>query len=130
MRILSSGLYLFWQMHRNARVVAPGIPYHVTQRGTNREQVFFAIVDRKPYLRLIRENLSEAGLRILAHCLTTGREGQPDVSPSFSRFSDPAESACYSETGRSAPSLLAISGFARAPEEAGRRSSPPTPTIG
>ena len=45
MRILSSGLYLFWQMHRNARVVAPGIPYHVTQRGTNREQVFFAIVD-------------------------------------------------------------------------------------
>jgi putative transposase len=71
MRILSSGLYLFWQMHRNARVVAPGIPYHVTQRGTNREQVFFAIVDRKPYLRLIRENLSEAGPRILAHCLTT-----------------------------------------------------------
>ena len=58
-------------MPRNARVVAPGIPYHVTQRGTNREQVFFAIGDRKLYLQLVRENLSEAGVRILAYCLMT-----------------------------------------------------------
>ena len=58
-------------MPRNARVVAPGIPYHVTQRGTNREQVFFAIGDRKLYLQLVRENLSEADVRILAYCLMT-----------------------------------------------------------
>jgi putative transposase len=62
MRILRSRRHLFWQMPRNARVVAPGIPYHVTQRGTNREQVFFAIGDRKLYLQLIRENLREAGV--------------------------------------------------------------------
>ena len=34
-----------------------------------------------------------------------GRRGQPESTHSFSRFSDPAESACYSEMGRSAPSL-------------------------
>ena len=58
-------------MPRNARVVAPGIPHHVTQRGTNRQQVFFGIADRKLYLQLIRENLGEAGVRILAYCLMT-----------------------------------------------------------
>jgi putative transposase len=43
----------------------------VTQRGTNRQQVFFGIGDRKLYLQLIRENLSEAGVRVLADCLMT-----------------------------------------------------------
>ncbi len=58
-------------MPRNARVVAPEIPYHVTQRGTNRQPIFFTIGDRKLYLRLIRENQQEAGARILAYCLMT-----------------------------------------------------------
>ena len=49
-------------MPRNARVVAPEIPYHVTQRGSNRQLVFFTIADRKLYLQLIRENQAEAGL--------------------------------------------------------------------
>ena len=53
-------------MPRNARGVAPGIRYHVTQRGTNRQPVFFAVGDRKLYLRLIRENREEAGARVLA----------------------------------------------------------------
>ena len=56
-------------MPRNARVVAPGIPYHITQRGTNRQRVFFTVADRKLYLRLIRENLLDAGARVLAYYL-------------------------------------------------------------
>jgi putative transposase len=56
-------------MPRNARTVEPGILYHVTQRGTNRDRVFFSIADRHLYLRLISENLAEAGARILAYCL-------------------------------------------------------------
>ena len=56
-------------MPRNARVVAPEIPYHVTQRGTNRQPVFFTIGDRKLYLQLIRENQEAAGVRVLAYCL-------------------------------------------------------------
>lgn len=58
-------------MPRNARAVAPGIPYHITQRGSNHQKVFFTIRDRKVYLQLIRENLEEAGVRILAYCLMT-----------------------------------------------------------
>ena len=58
-------------MPRNARVVAPGVPYHVTQRGTNRQKVFFTAADRSLYLRLIRENLKEAEARVLAYCLMT-----------------------------------------------------------
>ncbi|HUA84340.1 MAG TPA: transposase [Bryobacteraceae bacterium] len=51
--------------------MAPGIAYHVTQRGTDRQQVFFGIADRKLYLQLIRQNLAGAGVRILAYCLMT-----------------------------------------------------------
>jgi putative transposase len=58
-------------MPRNARVVAPGLPYHITQRGTNRERVFFTVADRSLYLRLVRENQADAGVRILAYCLMT-----------------------------------------------------------
>ena len=56
-------------MPRNARIIAPELPYHITQRGSNRQQVFFTVSDRKLYLQLIRENLAEAGVRILAYCL-------------------------------------------------------------
>jgi putative transposase len=62
---------LFTQMPRNARVIAPGLPYHITQRGTNRQRVFFTTADRSLYLRLIRENLEDSGTRILAYCLMT-----------------------------------------------------------
>jgi putative transposase len=58
-------------MPRNARVVAAGLPYHITQRGTNRARVFFTRGDRALYLRLIRENQEAAGVRILAYCLMT-----------------------------------------------------------
>ncbi len=58
-------------MPRNARIVAPGIPYHITQRGTNRQRVFFTAGDRSLYLRLIGENLTDSGSRVLAYCLMT-----------------------------------------------------------
>ncbi|BDC51483.1 transposase [Bryobacterales bacterium F-183] len=58
-------------MPRNARVIAPGLPYHITQRGTNRQRVFFTDADRSLYLRLIRENLEEAKAKVLAYCLMT-----------------------------------------------------------
>ncbi len=55
-------------MPRNARVVAAGLAYHITQRGTNRDKVFFSVADRSLYLRLLRENLDTCGVRILAYC--------------------------------------------------------------
>lgn len=56
-------------MGRNARCVVAGLGYHITQRGTNREPVFFSNGDRGHYLELIRENLCDAGVRVLAYSL-------------------------------------------------------------
>jgi len=41
----------------------------VTQRGVDRRETFSADEDRKTYLRLLRENLAEAQVRLLAWCL-------------------------------------------------------------
>ena len=41
-------------MARQARVVIPGLPHHITQRGNNREGVFFVDGDRVAYLGLLR----------------------------------------------------------------------------
>ena len=56
-------------MPRHKRCVEPGLPYHVTQRGVNRETVFFSISDRETYLHLVEDNQEEAGVRALAFCL-------------------------------------------------------------
>jgi putative transposase len=58
-------------MARNPRVIVPGYAYHLTQRGTNRQDVFHSAGDRRVYLTLMRENLNEAGIRLLAFCLMT-----------------------------------------------------------
>lgn len=56
-------------MPRNARCVLPGIPYHVTQRGTDRQRVFFLNSDREMYLHLLSRNLDGARVRLLAYAL-------------------------------------------------------------
>ena len=40
-------------MARLAPLVVPGLPHHVTQRGSRRERVFFEDDDHKAYLALI-----------------------------------------------------------------------------
>jgi putative transposase len=56
-------------MPRRARCVLPGVPYHVTQRGVDRQATFFVEDDRHTYLRLLRDNLGEAEVRVWAWCL-------------------------------------------------------------
>ena len=58
-------------MPRQARVVIPGLPHHVTQRGNNRFDVFFTDDDRLGYLGLLREQCAKYGVRILGYCLMT-----------------------------------------------------------
>lgn len=58
-------------MSRNARCILPGLAYHVTQRGTNRQKVFFSTAHRKTYLGLLERNCPDAGVRVLAYCLMT-----------------------------------------------------------
>jgi putative transposase len=56
-------------MPRFARAIAVGFPHHITQRGTDRECVFFTRADREVYLALLRASARQASLRILAYCL-------------------------------------------------------------
>jgi putative transposase len=58
-------------MPRNAERVLPGLPYHVTQRGTNRQRVFFSPTDYKMYLSLLRDQLGDTETSVLAYCLMT-----------------------------------------------------------
>jgi len=56
-------------MSRFARVVVPGIPFHVTQRGNDRQDVFLTDTDRQEYLALLAKRLERTRARILAYCL-------------------------------------------------------------
>ena len=56
-------------MPRRARVVAVGVPHHVTQRGNNRQQVFFSDAHRRLYLALLAEQAERYRLQILGYCL-------------------------------------------------------------
>jgi putative transposase len=58
-------------MPRNARCVLPGLAYHVTQRGSNKERVFFRTSDYQMYLALIRDHAEDAKVRVLTYCLMT-----------------------------------------------------------
>jgi hypothetical protein len=42
-------------MARLARIVIPGLPHHVTQRGNRREAIFFENGDHEIYLDLLAE---------------------------------------------------------------------------
>ncbi|HME06090.1 MAG TPA: transposase [Bryobacteraceae bacterium] len=56
-------------MPRANRIVIPGIPHHVTQRGNYRQQVFFREGDRLFYLDLLAEFSNHYGVSIEAYCL-------------------------------------------------------------
>ena len=53
-------------MPRSARWVVPGVANHATQRGTNRQIVFYSRRDRRVYLDQLTRNTSAEGFRILA----------------------------------------------------------------
>jgi putative transposase len=56
-------------MARLARVVAPGLPHHVTQRGNRRQDVFFTKADYARYLELLQTHCAKERVAILAYCL-------------------------------------------------------------
>ena len=56
-------------MPRIARLIIPGIPHHVTQRGNRRQPTFFSEEDRQTYLRLLLEESRQYGVVFWAYCL-------------------------------------------------------------
>jgi putative transposase len=62
-------LAILCAMARLARVVAPGLPHHVTQRGNRRQEVFFGDDDYEAYKALLAEHCAAAGVAVWAYCL-------------------------------------------------------------
>jgi putative transposase len=58
-------------MARMARVVVPGVPHHVVQRGVRRMDTFFTEDDREEYLHLLSAQGKRFGVSFLAWCLMT-----------------------------------------------------------
>jgi len=56
-------------MARLARLVVPGVPHHVTQRGNRRLPVFFGDGDYRAYKALLAEGCAKAGTAVWAYCL-------------------------------------------------------------
>jgi putative transposase len=56
-------------MPRVARVVALDVPHHITQRGNNRQDIFFVDDDRRVYLELLARQSAIWKLAILGYCL-------------------------------------------------------------
>lgn len=56
-------------MPRIARVVVPGVPHHVTQRGNRCQPTFFMDDDYRFYRLVLREWCRRGGVEIWAYCL-------------------------------------------------------------
>jgi putative transposase len=58
-------------MARISRIVAPGYPHHLTQRGVRSMSIFDTDDDRRIYLNFLSGETERFGLDILAWCLMT-----------------------------------------------------------
>jgi len=56
-------------MPRIARIIAPGIPHHVTQRGNRRMDTFFCDEDYQAYLALMAEWCGKFNVSVWCYCL-------------------------------------------------------------
>jgi putative transposase len=56
-------------MSRLARMVVPGLPHHVTQRGNRREAIFFEDGDQQLYCDMLGEQLRKFRVEVWAYCL-------------------------------------------------------------
>lgn len=56
-------------MARLPRLIVPGIPHHIVQRGNRNQTVFFSDSDRYRYMLLIRNAACEYGISFLSWCL-------------------------------------------------------------
>ena len=75
-------------MARIARVICPGIPHHITQRGNRRQETFFCDDDYLAYVDLLSEWCRKCGVVIWAWCLMPNHVhliAVPQAETSFAR---------------------------------------------
>lgn len=73
-------------MARIARVVVPGIPHHIVQRGNRCQKVFFSDDDRRAYIDYLRKYAKPAGIHFWGYCLMDNHVhiiAVPDKEESF-----------------------------------------------
>jgi len=58
-------------MARLARVILPGYPHHITQRGNRRQDVFFKDSDYQYYIELLKEWCQQQSVEVWSYCLMT-----------------------------------------------------------
>ena len=58
-------------MPRRPRAIFPGVAHHITQRGNNRQPVFYCNGDRRLYLGLLTGHALQHGTHIISYCLMT-----------------------------------------------------------
>lgn len=76
-------------MTRPLRIVVPGAPHHVTQRGNRREAVFRSEEDFAVFLELLARGLAKEPVELLAYCLMPNHIHlicAPATAASLSRF--------------------------------------------
>lgn len=82
-------------MPRLPRIVVPGMPHHVTQRGIRKKKVFFRELDYRIYLELAREYKEKAEVDVWAYCLMPNHIHMvvvPRHESSLSKFFGPVHS--------------------------------------
>jgi putative transposase len=75
-------------MTRLARVVAVGVPHHVTQRGNARRFILDGDADRRVYLDLLRQSIELHCITLTGYCLMSNHIhliGTPGKSDSLAR---------------------------------------------
>ena len=75
-------------MPRRKRTYLPGFPYHIVQRGNNREACFIEAENYQFYLALWKECINRYGVKVHAYCLMTNHIHflvSPEEADSISR---------------------------------------------
>lgn len=79
-------------MPRIARIVIPGVPHHITQRGNNRQPIFLEEADYRQYLALLKCQAARNGLEVFGYCLMTNHvhliatpEGEASLAKAIGR---------------------------------------------
>ena len=64
-------------MPRNARIVIPGLPHHLTQRGNDRRAVFPRDADYLKYLEFLGEYTGKCRVAVHGYCLMSNYSHHP-----------------------------------------------------
>ena len=80
-------------MARIARVVIPGAPHHVTQRGNNKQLSFRDRDDHLRYLTILRDSLERQKVQILAFSLMPNHVHQVLIPPDETSLSEALRAA-------------------------------------